>query len=258
MLRVGSLNDDKARAILERGRSELPRLEAAAKNGTLKSKDFDAEIYGCRTVKDALWKTQSARCCFCERDYESSHSTVEHFRPKTSARRSADQIDPGYWWLAYDPDNLLFACVVCNNLKRDWFPLAPRSPVLSPDRKKGSRRERPMLLDPRRDDPAAHLTYVWWDRLQSYAIAALSDRGLKTIEILGLDREALVWLRRRYYHYYLAPIIASVEEASKQRPLLPSPVRELAGPDATLGFFTRCVLLHRGFLPHAVAKAARA
>jgi 5-methylcytosine-specific restriction endonuclease McrA len=123
VLRVGKLTDRTALEVLARGQAEHPRLRALAKAGSLTSRHFDQDIYGCRAVKDALWELQSSRCCFCEREYESAHSTVEHFRPKSSAKRAEKTFDPGYWWLAYDPDNLLFACAVCNNLKRDWFPL---------------------------------------------------------------------------------------------------------------------------------------
>jgi hypothetical protein len=101
------------------------------------------------------------------------------------------------------------------------------------------------------------LTYVWWDMIQGYAIAAKSERGSRTIEILGLDREALFWLRRRYFHFYLDPLIKRVSGRERKSARLPATLGKLAGPDAQLGFFTRCVLLHQGFNPAAVRRAAR-
>lgn len=66
--------------------------------------------YKLRDVKDALSTLYHGKCAYCEQRVEQFH--VEHYRPKTI-----------YFWLAYSWDNLLLACVTCNQLKLDSFPI---------------------------------------------------------------------------------------------------------------------------------------
>ncbi len=77
-------------------------------------------IYGSKPVKRILVAAHSCKCCYCERKYdEPRHLAVEHFRPKTAVRQSNKHKEqyPGYYWLAYDWDNLLLSCHECNS---DW------------------------------------------------------------------------------------------------------------------------------------------
>ena len=99
--------------------------EAGAKTFT-----FDDALYGHASVKQALIAAQHGKCCFCERKI-GAEGDVEHFRPKASfcqGERSPLE-RPGYYWLAYEWDNLLLACPICNQrFKRNYFPLrSPRS-----------------------------------------------------------------------------------------------------------------------------------
>jgi hypothetical protein len=94
--------------LISDGSADLPRIEGLVAAGTLESRDFRRAIYSSDEVRDALWHMQHTKCCFCEHDYEKKNSTVEHFRPKTSALARNRAKEPGYWWLAYEFDNLYF------------------------------------------------------------------------------------------------------------------------------------------------------
>jgi 5-methylcytosine-specific restriction endonuclease McrA len=66
-------------------------------------------------VRGLLHAMQGRICAYClvERPLD-----VEHFRPKSH-----------YWWLAYEPANLLLGCTACNrDRKVNQFPLWPALP----------------------------------------------------------------------------------------------------------------------------------
>jgi len=133
---------------------------------------------------------QREKCAFCEaKPLHVSDGDVEHFRPKgrrpPGRRRSAQR--PGYYWLAYHWDNLLFACERCNRQhKKNRFPLS------DPARRARSHRdatahEAPVFIDPAAEDPELYITYR-----EHVAIAVGGNaRGEQTIEALGLRRPAL-------------------------------------------------------------------
>jgi uncharacterized protein (TIGR02646 family) len=154
---------------------------------------FDAAIYGSETVKNALIKAQHGKCCFCERK-TGKDGDVEHFRPKAGYRQApkGPLLRPGYYWLAYDWDNLLLACSACNQRhKRNLFPLT------DPDQRATSHtddvtRETPLFLQPAQQDPELHIGFR---KEIPYAING-SPTGKATIKALGLDRELLNEVRR--------------------------------------------------------------
>lgn len=108
------------------GRAQAHHVERLA--GTVRL-EFDARLYGHRTVKVALLARQHGKCAYCERPLlDSRDADVEHFRPKGGfcQRDPADTPEqPGYYWLAYAWENLLVSCKGCNQThKRSFFPLA--------------------------------------------------------------------------------------------------------------------------------------
>jgi 5-methylcytosine-specific restriction endonuclease McrA len=87
---------------------------------------FSSNIYADPTVKDALIEAQYGKCCFCER-LVGGDGDVEHFRPKRGyCQNKGERIQrPGYYWLAYNWDNLYLSCSSCNQRqKRNLFPLS--------------------------------------------------------------------------------------------------------------------------------------
>jgi hypothetical protein len=136
---------------------EYDRAPADYQSGTKRLVISDA-IYAHRSVVDALISVQHRKCCFCDRK---TLGDVEHFRPKQGFRqRLSDPLTrPGYYWLAYEWNNLFMACGPCNQrLKGNLFPL------LQPERRARSHRddighEEPLLLHPRDDEPSHHIGF---------------------------------------------------------------------------------------------------
>jgi uncharacterized protein (TIGR02646 family) len=114
-------------------RDQVIRPKATASPPTLESKDFKGAVYGSKAVKEALWEMQDGKCCFCEKEVEVAFGTVEHFRPKTSAREDDGSTRPGYWWLGYEFENLYLCCSNCNTPKGNYFPLRSGSSPLAVD-----------------------------------------------------------------------------------------------------------------------------
>ena len=158
---------------------------------------FQNTIYGHTIVKEQLIRDQHDKCAYCERaDVTANfHGDVEHLRPKAGwIQKAGDALSSsGYYWLAYDWNNLLFSCQHCNQThKKNHFPLrVPKKRSLSPD--EDVARERPILVDPTREDPSEFIEFreeipVGKDR---------GGRGRRTIAILGLDRPKLNEARRK-------------------------------------------------------------
>lgn len=150
--------------------------------------NFDSKVYGHSDVKEALIKSQNAKCCYCEcKIYE--NEDIEHFRPKQAYRQFPGQPRqwPGYYWLAYEWDNLYLACKTCNQKhKNDLFPLYNPE-----DRAKNHQadlnKEKPILIDPGKENPSDFIKFQG-----EFAIGIDEEgRGKATIELLQLNRKAL-------------------------------------------------------------------
>jgi HNH endonuclease len=106
------------------------------------------------------------QCMYCGQDFGTD---VDHFDP--IARTPLRAFD----WL-----NHLLACTTCNsNHKRDRFPTDADG--------------RPLLIDPTMEDPFEHMTLS----LSTDVYHPLSDKGIATIEVCGLNRRQLMDGRRR-------------------------------------------------------------
>ncbi|MFC2188508.1 hypothetical protein ACFCT7_14420 [Fulvivirgaceae bacterium LMO-SS25] len=157
--------------------------------------EFDSDIYGNDEIKSLLKIIQGHKCCFCEAKITHiSHGDVEHFRPKAGYKQDENsQIKyPGYYWLAYEWNNLYLACDICNRSgKGNYFPLENplnRSNPLYRD----IQNEEPSFIDPCFDNPEEHIGFIGPDPIPINN----SVRGKKTIKFLGLDREEIVEQRR--------------------------------------------------------------
>lgn len=154
---------------------------------------FNEKLYGDRTVKEALVSAQHGKCCFCE-SKTGMDGDVEHFRPKAgfSQGTGAPIEGPGYYWLAYEWDNLLLACSICNQrFKRNHFPLADATKRARSHRSDVSQ-EDPLFINPCERDPEELISFR---REIPYAIDG-NHYAMSTIEALGLNREILNERRR--------------------------------------------------------------
>lgn len=171
----------------------LRRLrERSEREGSLEPGDFQ----GYEVAAVPLFLAQGKKCCYCEKDFERAYNDVEHFRPKARAQRGPGFSEHGYWWLAWTWENLFFACPSCNRTYKNMqFPLGEGSVPLVPEQQPPGA-ERPMLIDPCRDDPLDFIEFrpVTIRGRTTWLPHGKNPRGDKTIEVLGLDREGLVGL----------------------------------------------------------------
>jgi len=185
--------------LTSKGQTEIEKLEklfdnnhTAYLNGSEKF-SFDNNIYGHATVKNVLRKAQFDKCCFCERRTETGD--VEHFRGKGGyQQKEGDKIGkPGYYWLAYDWENLLFACEKCNrSFKRSYFPLAnPKQRAKS--HHDNLNLEKPLFIHPVNEDPEKFIEFI------GSIPRAKNEKGKVTIERIGLKRPFLNEERFEYY-----------------------------------------------------------
>jgi hypothetical protein len=149
----------------------------------------DSAVYGAKSVKKALKKAQHNKCCFCEKDQVDEYGAVEHYRPKAGYKIDKSEKElakPGYYWLAYNWDNLLFVCGPCNTTyKQNFFPLQDELQRCK-SHKDPITRETPLLLDPcGNKDPRDHIFFQ--NQFPMYKDAF----GQRTIELCGLDRDEL-------------------------------------------------------------------
>jgi len=174
--------------------SQYAREPSAYQSGD-KSFSFGQAIYAASTVKDALITMQHAKCCYCER-HVGEGGDIEHFRPKGDVcqEENGATLKPGYYWLAYEWNNLLLSCKECNQLyKRNLFPLVdPTKRVRSHHEADNLLQEVPLLIDMTQTDPE---NLIGFREEFVYAIAD-NVAAQKTIEVCGLRREELNNRRR--------------------------------------------------------------
>ncbi|HWT01568.1 MAG TPA: hypothetical protein VN256_15070 [Pyrinomonadaceae bacterium] len=161
--------------------------------------EVDENLY--KQCRDELLAAYSGKCAYCEgRLGAQSSPQVEHFRPKGGVRDLKNKVvnvrpkkpHTGYWWLAYEPSNLLPACSECNVYsiktggKGERFPLPEGGfRAAKPDEEK---KEKPLLIHPGREDPSRFLDL----ELKTGMLMAHGTRGQVSIEVYGLNREALI------------------------------------------------------------------
>lgn len=166
---------------------------------------FDERIWKKHEHKAAFIEAQHGKCAYCEQPSMNHPGAVDHYAPKSEVheliadgaekghtanvegRATRPICATGYWWLAYDWSNWLFACERCNTgWKRCLYPVRENARKLPP---RQGVRETPLLLNPfGRVDPARHLRFTALGQIVAHKG---SDRGEATIRTCGLDRESL-------------------------------------------------------------------
>lgn len=175
-----------------------------------------------KEMKQVFLKAFSGKCAYCEAKISADQpGDVEHFRPKAGVTDENDQPvlvrrpdgtdapHPGYYWLAYDPSNLIPSCNKCNRpwkgpdevLVGKWnrFPVKRDEHgretfrATEPGREKD---EQPLFINPAdtRSNPDLHLKVDG-----TGILGASTDEGQACIRLLGLNRDGLVDERRRTY-----------------------------------------------------------
>ena len=168
------------------------------------------------------------KCAYCEARFAGGfYGDAEHYRPKKKVTVKGEDgraepvlcggvPHPGYYWLAYDWENLLPSCQLCNGNrgKQNQFPI---SGTYVTDRNEAvdtanlNAIERPLLLHPYFDDPDAHIKFR--DDGEVEAVAG-SDKATASILVYDLARDDLVEDRkaqqRGFAHAYGTALIEKV------------------------------------------------
>ena len=174
--------------------NKINELRAMVENGDKPSSE-DYNNYWSNS-REVLYTHQNKKCCYCERIRElKRESDLEHFRPKARVSNEPDHY--GYWWLAYNFDNYLYSCKICNeDFKKNLFPLIDpnsRAFLESDDLEL----ETKYLIDPYNENPEDFIGYYWGDCKSKYVkvLSKMTDvnkRGEKSAEIVGLNRDSLM------------------------------------------------------------------
>ena len=204
---------DRARLVDDReihpGEAWQRDAEEATEAAIRERADHDVKkgIYAHDRVRQALEELTHFKCAYCEILLIRFDWDVEHFRPKGRVKERKDH--PGYYWLAYQWDNLLPSCTYCNQNRKerplfvdprpgetggklDQFPVADEAERAMSHRDEVSR-ETPLLIDPSKVDPAEHLAFDPTGR-----VLAINDSqmGEASIRVFRLNLRRLRRARR--------------------------------------------------------------
>lgn len=186
-------------------------------------------------------KAQNHKCGYCEmRVTGVDYGDVEHYFPKgeiwalkddentwgiesedaciVSNREKIVISQSGYWWKAYEWNNYLFACKICNQRwKLCYFPVKKKKRNAPPLK---DINEAPLLLNPfQGPNPTAHLSFSLNGSITPYEG---SEYGFETIRTCGLDRESVRYSREsiaRRAHRLIREILHSNDETEIERAL---------------------------------------
>ena len=174
--------DNKKTLELEKIRSAICKNE---------KKDIK-ELWQNKKVKNYLYNSQHGKCCYCERKRDLEETEVDHFRPKAEVKESKGH--PGYWWLAYEWDNLLITCKTCNLKKSSKFPLQDENKRAFKEHE-DIKKEKPILINPLTENPEDFIEYdIPEDEtkpLLMIKVIGKNERGEETIKALtGINGSA--------------------------------------------------------------------
>ena len=179
-------------------------------------------------AKPALRTTFHGKCWYTESVQAGTDVDVDHFRPKKRVAEASKGEDPhpGYWWLAFSPENFRYSCIVANRRRRDvetgvvggkgdYFPLwneekrarAPECDITQ---------EEPLFLDPCKASDVGLVTF----RDDGEAMPTISEqegkkaftRAAVSIQFYHLNHTEFVKARMRLRDE-LAQLVAEAKRA---------------------------------------------
>jgi uncharacterized protein (TIGR02646 family) len=165
---------------------------------------FDNKVFAHKTVKEQMMEDQHRKCAYCEQYKNGDFGCVEHYRPKGGydLGSGAPLQQPGYYWLAYDWQNLLFSCSECNtSYKRNHFPLVNENARDIEHR--DITNEEPAIINPVTTDPRDHIEFSEFIIRPKMVDGQESIQGKTTIGVFRLnDRKDLKERRRNAWEAY--------------------------------------------------------
>lgn len=170
--------------------------------------------YNHKEIRDALESLFQGKCAYCESQIKHvSFSHIEHYRP-TSKRPD----------LAFHWENLLLACGRCNQepYKADNFPeVTEGGPIINP-------------CD---DDPDAHFSFHYEPRAQIASVYGITQRGITSESVLGLNRPAL-----RKHRSSSVKVLMYLKVRAASDPVASQLLLEAAQDNAEYAAFARALL----------------
>lgn len=201
------------------------------------TKTYKFKRYKEEDIVAALEHLFHGKCAYCESKYIGTQKMdVEHYRPKGKVNENLGH--PGYWWLALEWNNLLPSCTDCNRRRgQKSYTLQADGTIVSANEAENAGKECafpvsgayraqvsqddlslevPLLINPCDHDPDDHL--IWHiNNLKIPILLAKSvdnlpdEKGVKSIEVMGLNRFGLVTVRAEV----LQPVAVQVRSISE-------------------------------------------
>jgi uncharacterized protein (TIGR02646 family) len=122
-------------------------------------------------IRELLLEEFDHRCAYCDSTFESIRGHIDHFYPKSLFPKKA-----------FEWNNLILSCQVCDTSKRDRFPVDASG--------------NPLLIYPGFDNPNQHIK-----ELDNGLLVGLTEKGEITINLLQLNRPYLVDSRKKEQLY---------------------------------------------------------
>jgi len=187
---------------------------------------MQTKVFGVTTVSEIGSLRNLTTSVGTRRRRKASSYHVDHYRPKgrTKDGKTGTTSD-GYWWLAFNWRNYRVCGQLLNVKKVDEFPFADavRGNALDAD---SIDLESPILIDPLTED-ARFISFEFEDEDSCVAVPAVraneaqedSDRAVRTIEILGLNRLARLNEKRAEFWTKARLAVADYKAASGKQAL---------------------------------------
>lgn len=171
---------------------------------------FTFAVYKDTELAAAMEAAMGRKCAYCESDF--AHvmpKDIEHYRPKSEITSGDTTLQPGYYWLAGEWENLLVSCADCNRARNHEVPDQPKKIKLGKetqfplsDEQRRVRARGPLdpedtvrlLLNPCVDEPADHLTFDEKGLIHARPDANGNESmlGTTSIAVYALQRKELV------------------------------------------------------------------
>jgi uncharacterized protein (TIGR02646 family) len=199
------------------------------------------------SVKDFLYKSQHGKCCYCEIKRGKREFDVEHFRPKGKVTGDKRNLS-GYWWLAYNWENLLIACKMCNQKKGTHFPLKDESKRAYGE-KCDIEEEEPFLINPLKENPELFIDYDLRETKLMVKAIGRCERGEKTVnKLTGINDRHVMEQRADRLKFYQKIRNEMRNGDDKLKPGGNGEMRELISPDSTFSGFAKFYFRKEGCL----------
>lgn len=188
-------------------------LEAITEHASGEKSNFKSSIWS--ELKLHLFDLFHGKCAYCEsRVLHVASGDVEHYRPKKKVEE--DPSHPGYYWLAYDFNNLLPCCEKCNRAraKMNHFPVKEFRAYRPEDLE----REEPLLLNPYKHCPKKHLYFPpGKDDTYFGTVNGTTDVGKTSVKIYNLNRAKLVEERREEQEHVVNALKLAIVSGNREK-----------------------------------------